>query len=347
MPKINKSSPSTGEAIMICIDTSDWMQNKESPRFKQQADAIRFYCTQKFMSNPHTVVGISGMGEGCLTNLITPTRNIALIMSSLYDAKISDDLLILDGVLYAHQVWFGCRGEELGVHLPKRMAVFAGGPIYYEKDDMKEFGQAFKEKNVACDAISFGHPARNKKELFDTLIAAADNYGNCNLVHVQPNSTVLAALFSSQIFQSGGGGSASQESYSVAALSLSRSLITPHVGEQESYSVAALALSRSLSVQQQSLKLNAKAAASYPDSVNPVKIAAWSQSSLDLKLDNANPNWETVTLDQKIDEWSQSSLDLKLDANPNWQPETLDQKIERVKRELQSLIQQKNQQVAC
>ncbi|GJW60875.1 dehydroascorbate reductase 2 [Tanacetum coccineum] len=290
MPKINKSSPSTGEAIMICIDTSGWMQNKESPRFKQQADAIRFYCTQKFMSNPHTVVGIGGMGERCLTNLITPTRNIALIMSSLYDAKISGDLLILDGVLHAHQVWFGCRGEELGVHLPKRMAVFAGGPVYYEKDDMKEFGQEFKEKNVACDAISFGHPARNKKELFDTLIAAADNYGNCNLVHVQPNSTVLAALFS------GCGGSASQESYSVAALDLSRSLL----------------------VQQQSSKLNAKAAASYPDSVNPVKIAAWSQSSLDLKLDNANSNWETVTLDQKIAAWSQSSLDLKLDdENPN------------------------------
>ncbi|GJY05133.1 hypothetical protein Tco_0371073 [Tanacetum coccineum] len=197
MPKINKSSPSTGEAIMICIDTSDWMENKESPRFKQQADAIRFYY----------------------------------------------------------------------------------------------------------------------------------NYGNCNLVHVQPNSTVLAALFSSQIIQSGSRGSASQESYSVAALSLSRSLITPHVGasrhlsvQQESYSVAALALSR---------------------------FAIRSQSSLDLKLDNANPNWQPVTLDQKF-EWSQSSLDLELDnANPNWQPETLDQKIERVKRELQSLIQQKNQQVAC
>ncbi|GKF14234.1 dehydroascorbate reductase 2, partial [Tanacetum coccineum] len=163
-------------------------------------------------------------------------------------AKISGDLLIVDGVVYAHHVWFGCRGEELGVHLPKRMAVFAGGPLYYDKDAMEDLGQALKEKNVACDAISFGHPARNKKELFDTLIAAADNYGNCNLVHVQPNSTVLAALFSSQIIQSGSRGSASQESYSVAALSLSRSLITPHVGasrhlsvQQESYSVAALA----------------------------------------------------------------------------------------------------------
>nr|GEX92726.1 dehydroascorbate reductase 2 [Tanacetum cinerariifolium] len=207
MPKINKSSSSTGEAIMICIDTSGWMQNKESPRFKEQAKAIRLYCTH----------------------------------------KIKD-------------FWWCCRGEELGVHPPKRMVVFAGG---------------------------------------------------------------------------GGGGSASQESYSVAALSLSRrSLITPHVGascrllvQQESYSVIALSLSRSLLVQQQSSKLNAKAATSDPDSVNPVKIAAWSQSSLDLKLD-ANPNWETVTLDQKIATSSQSYLDLKLDnANPNWQPVTLDQNI--------------------
>ncbi|GJW60877.1 hypothetical protein Tco_0110212, partial [Tanacetum coccineum] len=45
---IVRGSSLPGEAIMICIDTSDWMQNKESPRFKEQADAIRFYCTQKF-----------------------------------------------------------------------------------------------------------------------------------------------------------------------------------------------------------------------------------------------------------------------------------------------------------
>nr|GFD10739.1 dehydroascorbate reductase 2 [Tanacetum cinerariifolium] len=124
-------------------------------------------------------------------------------------------------------------------------------PVHYEKDYMKELGQAMKEKNVACDAISFGHssgrPAKNKKELFDTLIAAADNNGNCNHVHVPPNSTVVATLWRSQIIQSGGDGSASHESYYVAALSLSmRSLITPHVGvsrhlsvQQESYSVTA------------------------------------------------------------------------------------------------------------
>nr|GEX58583.1 26S proteasome non-ATPase regulatory subunit 4 homolog [Tanacetum cinerariifolium] len=84
MPKINISSSSTGEPIMICIDTSGWMQNKESPRFKEQAKAIRLYCTRKIKSNRQTVVGISGMGQRCITNLITPTRNLPLIMRSLY-----------------------------------------------------------------------------------------------------------------------------------------------------------------------------------------------------------------------------------------------------------------------
>ena len=68
--------------------------------------------------------------------------------------------------------------------------------------------------------------------------------------------------------------------------------------------------------------MNTKAAASYPESVNhdhPAKIDALSQSVVDLKLEN---------------------------VKPDSQPETLDQRIERVKRELESLIMQKNKQVA-
>ena len=59
---------------------------------------------------------------------------------------------------------------------------------------VRSLGKVLKERNIACDAISFGDPASNKKELFDTLIDVADNNGNCNLLHVPPASTVLDAL---------------------------------------------------------------------------------------------------------------------------------------------------------
>ncbi|GJZ14365.1 dehydroascorbate reductase 2, partial [Tanacetum coccineum] len=204
---------------------------------------------------------------------------------------------------------------------------FAGGRVYEEMDEVQSLGEAMKDRNVACDVISFGDPAINKQKLFKTLIDAADNNRNCNLLYVPPNFTVEDGLFSSQIIQCGSAPFASppvqQEcskqnkmaaaaSYSVAdALSLSRS---PVGGSRPLAS----------SVHQESSKPHKKAAASYPESLDPhdhpAKINALSQSVVDLKLEN---------------------------VKPNSQPETLDQRIERMKRELDSLIKLKNKQVAC
>ncbi|PWA79443.1 26S proteasome non-ATPase regulatory subunit 4 [Artemisia annua] len=191
-----------GEAIMICIDTSDWMDSTKSDSFKEQLAAIELYCTKKIESHPETVVGISGMGERSFTHLVRPTRELWRITGALYDATIGGYLLLVEAIADAYDVWFGCWDKELGVHLPKRIAVFAGGPVYDEKDDVQMFGEVLKERNVACDAISFGDPKRNKQELFDILVAAADNNGNCNVLHVPPESSVRDALLRSQIIQS-------------------------------------------------------------------------------------------------------------------------------------------------
>ena len=75
-------------------------------------------------------------------------------------------------------------------------------PVYDEMGDMQILGKGMKDKNVACDAISFGDPARNKQKLFETLIATADNNGNCNHLHVPPGSSVCDALRRSQIIRS-------------------------------------------------------------------------------------------------------------------------------------------------
>nr|GEX86195.1 dehydroascorbate reductase 2 [Tanacetum cinerariifolium] len=113
------------------------------------------------------------------------------------------DLMVLKAVMNAHTVWFGCWDKELGNHLPKRIAVFAGGPVYEEMRQVQILGKAMKDRNVACDVISFGDPAINKQQLFKPLIDVADNNRNCNLLYVPPNFTVEDALFSSQIIQCG------------------------------------------------------------------------------------------------------------------------------------------------
>ncbi|GKG03902.1 hypothetical protein Tco_0314289, partial [Tanacetum coccineum] len=59
------------------------------------------------------------------------------------------------------------------------------------------------------------------------------------------------------------------------------------------------------SVHQESSKQDKKAAANYPESVNPhnhpAKINALSQSVVDLKLENVKPNSQPETLDQRIE----------------------------------------------
>ncbi|GKE50433.1 dehydroascorbate reductase 2, partial [Tanacetum coccineum] len=124
--KINNSS-STGEAIMICIDTSRWIKSTESPMFEDQANAIKLYYTEKLKSHPETFEGICGMGDRCITHLCKPTRELSEIIGSLYAARIGGYLLLLDAVTEAHGVWFSLSGKKLGGHLPKRIVVFAGG----------------------------------------------------------------------------------------------------------------------------------------------------------------------------------------------------------------------------
>ncbi|GJR85462.1 26S proteasome non-ATPase regulatory subunit 4 [Tanacetum coccineum] len=140
------------ETKMICMDTSVWMQSFRSRRFKKQADAIELYCAKKLNSHPQNVVGICGMGECFISCPIKPTRDLGKIMKAIY----GDCFTMLQ---YKHEI--------------------------------KALGKVMKGRNLACDAVNFGDQSENKKELLDTLIVAADNNGNCHILHVEPKCSVF------------------------------------------------------------------------------------------------------------------------------------------------------------
>ncbi|GJZ88791.1 reverse transcriptase domain-containing protein [Tanacetum coccineum] len=52
------------------------------------------------------------------------------------EASMGSDLMLVTAVMKAHTVWFGCWDKELGYHLPKRIVVFAGGPVYEEMGEI-------------------------------------------------------------------------------------------------------------------------------------------------------------------------------------------------------------------
>ncbi|GKA80413.1 ribonuclease H-like domain-containing protein [Tanacetum coccineum] len=82
---------------------------------------------------------------------------------------------------------------KLGTHPPNRIVVFGGGHVYMSVyNDVQLLGEAMKERNLACDAISFGGPSANKKELFDTL---CDNHDLSRLVKLLALTYVSVARY--------------------------------------------------------------------------------------------------------------------------------------------------------
>ncbi|PWA58864.1 26S proteasome non-ATPase regulatory subunit 4 [Artemisia annua] len=181
--------------IMICLDNSWWMESKESPMFKEQAEAIRFYCEQKIMSHPENTVGVCGMSLGNTYFLVYPNRDLSNIVSHIYVARIGGDLVLTRAVSYASSF---C-------------------PVYHSIQYIESLGESMKRGNLACDVINFGDQFMKKKIHFNKLIDIVDNNsGKCNICHVPPELSVCEALSRSQIFNPRVGGSASAPSASLS-----------------------------------------------------------------------------------------------------------------------------------
>ncbi|GKC63333.1 26S proteasome non-ATPase regulatory subunit 4 [Tanacetum coccineum] len=189
------------EATMICVDNSRWMI---APVFQEQADAIKYYCTEKLNANPRNVVGISSMSDynpynADPTIATYPTRDLKTIMRGVYGLPLGGKLLLVDSVVDAQLVWC-CDLLNHDRDLKKWIVVFAGVYIYDDTANAKRLGLWLKNKDIAFDAVNFAHQSSHKREeLFETLVAAAENKRNSRILHVEPHLSVSQALASSQI----------------------------------------------------------------------------------------------------------------------------------------------------
>ncbi|GKA75945.1 dehydroascorbate reductase 2 [Tanacetum coccineum] len=179
---------------MICLDNSYWMESTKSPMFKEQADAIKFYCNIKLKS--HSLVGVCAMADAALGFLIYPTNDIDKIMLTVNGIRIGGKLRFLEAAANAHSGLVG----ELYTPMKKRIVFFAGSSLYCPKDDAWMLGETLKDINVASDVITFGNPYYKKRKVFDCFIQSANNKGNdCSICHVLPESSISEALSRSQV----------------------------------------------------------------------------------------------------------------------------------------------------
>ncbi|GJV58009.1 26S proteasome non-ATPase regulatory subunit 4 [Tanacetum coccineum] len=139
-------------------------------------------------------------------DLVKPTRDLQKIMSSIHGARIDNDSMsILDALEMAD--------EFLGNNIMyNRIVVFAGGPVYWFKHQLRGIGTKLKEKGVAVDVINFGDkdgpragrcedwrdvfkdnriPGESKKGSLEALVTAANHNDNSHILHVPEDQLSL------------------------------------------------------------------------------------------------------------------------------------------------------------
>ncbi|GKA67377.1 26S proteasome non-ATPase regulatory subunit 4 [Tanacetum coccineum] len=63
-----------------------------------------------------------------------------------------------------------------------------------KEDSAKSVGLWLKKWDIACDAVNFGHQSSDKRDIFEALVAAAQNNCNSHILHVKDDISVSQAL---------------------------------------------------------------------------------------------------------------------------------------------------------
>ncbi|XP_071715182.1 26S proteasome non-ATPase regulatory subunit 4 homolog [Rutidosis leptorrhynchoides] len=118
------------EAIMICIDSSQWMNRLD--RFywyTLQLNCVRSYCVAKFKSNPKNAIGILKMGTRSERQKnIRPTSDLDQILDFLENNRVSGGGLSFFCGL--QNCWYIL--QQLYPRNQKRILMFTGGYVFVD-----------------------------------------------------------------------------------------------------------------------------------------------------------------------------------------------------------------------
>ncbi|XP_047166677.1 26S proteasome non-ATPase regulatory subunit 4 homolog isoform X4 [Vigna umbellata] len=193
------------EAMMICIDNSEWMRNGDyaPSRFQAQADAVNLICGAKTQSNPENTVGVLTMAGKGVRVLVTPTSDLGKILACMHGLETGGEMNLAAGIQVAQLALKHRQNKKQ----QQRIIVFAGSPIKHEKKMLEMIGRKLKKNSVALDIVNFGEEDEGKSEKLEALIAAVNNNDTSHIVHVPSGPNALSdVLISTPIFTGDGEG---------------------------------------------------------------------------------------------------------------------------------------------
>lgn len=188
------------EAVVLCIDNSQYSRNGDFPRtrFEAQIDAIEYIFQAKRNSNlENTLALISSAGETTPQVLSTFTSQFGKILSGLNETMISGDHIHFVNTIEMAALTLKHRQNKLQ---HQRIVMFICSPlsITQENDNESLSGVAnlLKEKKIALDIINFGEIDENTTlltEFIDTLNRnnTAGDDSKSHLLTVRPGPRLL------------------------------------------------------------------------------------------------------------------------------------------------------------
>ncbi|KAL9249082.1 26S proteasome non-ATPase regulatory subunit 4-like protein, partial [Drosera capensis] len=159
-------------------------------------------------SNPENTVGVLTIAGKGVRVLVTPTSDLGKILSCMHGClEVGGEMNLMAGIQVAQLALKHRQNKKQ----QRRIIVFAGSPVKYDKKALEVVGRKLKKNSVALDIVNFGEDDDGKPEKLDALVAAANNNDSSHIVHVPVGPNALSdVLISTPIFTGDGeGGSGS------------------------------------------------------------------------------------------------------------------------------------------
>jgi len=189
------------EAVMVCIDNSDFVRNGDyaPTRFGSQTDAVQIVCSSKTLQNPENSVGLLCSAGDRVEVMITPTMDLGKMVSEIAKIKIQGVSDLLRGIQTA-QLALKHRQNK---NQKQRIVAFVGSPVTATERELEVLGKNLKKNNVSLDLVSFGEVDENTAKL-DKLLNAVNSGDTSHVLTVPVGPKLISdVLLSSPILSDG------------------------------------------------------------------------------------------------------------------------------------------------
>ena len=198
------------EAVMICLDNSDWTRNSDCAptRLQAQGEAANYIANGKMGSNQETEVGILSLAGHRVELHCSMTRNVGTVMNSITkDVRVGGVSKFADGLKIAQLALKNRQNKNQ----KQRIILFVASPLNVEVPELERIGKNFKKNAIAIDVINFGteNATNGNAAKLEALVNSANSGDNSHFVNIPPGPQMLGdVILSSPIMSDSQGASA-------------------------------------------------------------------------------------------------------------------------------------------